>query len=113
MKAAEAPTDLAHSLPERSVSILNGMFGDYLQRRGNDLAIDMSFRHHGQPLQLNAASLRAANSTLARKLCVLVHGLCCNESIWTFSATANTLSCGRLSRASVRIKSTSRSTTIF
>ena len=80
--------DPSQTWPERGVSILNGMFGDYLQRRGNELAIDMSFRHHGRPLELNAASLRAANSTLTRKLCVLVHGFCCNESIWTFPATA-------------------------
>jgi hypothetical protein len=64
------------------------MFGDYLQRRGNDLAITMSFRHRGQPLALHEASLRAAHPLLSRKLCVLVHGYCCNESIWAFPASA-------------------------
>lgn len=86
MKAAETRTGAAQSWPERGVSILNGMVGDYLHRRGNDLAIAMSFRHDGQPLPLNAASLRAANPMLTRRICVLVHGYCCNESVWTFPA---------------------------
>ena len=88
MKFHEAIVDPAHSWPERGVSILNGMFGDYLQRRGNDLAIDMTFRQHGLPLDLNAESLRGAYPTLTRKLCILVHGFCCNESVWTFATTA-------------------------
>jgi pimeloyl-ACP methyl ester carboxylesterase len=66
------------------------MFGDYLQRRGNDLAISMSFRHRGLPLPLDAASLHAACSPLSGKLCVLVHGFCCNESVWSFSAATET-----------------------
>ena len=78
--------DPAHSLPERGVSILNGMLGDYLQQRGNELAIGMSFRHRGRPLALNAASLGSAHPEPTRKLCVLVHGFCCNESVWTFPA---------------------------
>jgi len=80
--------DPAHSLPERGVSILNGMIGDYLQERGNELAIGMSFRHRGRPLPLDAASLHAAHPSPTRKLCVLVHGFCCNESVWTFPAGA-------------------------
>jgi triacylglycerol lipase len=88
----------AQSWPERGVSILNGMMGDYLQRRGNDLAIAMSFRHDGQPLALNTTSLRAAYSTLSPKLCVLVHGLCCNESVWNFAGSAGDTYGARLQR---------------
>jgi triacylglycerol lipase len=58
------------------------MLGDYLQRRGNELAIVMSFRHDGKLLELTEAGLRAAHAALSPKLCVLVHGLCCNESVW-------------------------------
>jgi pimeloyl-ACP methyl ester carboxylesterase len=65
------------------------MFGDYLQRRGNDLAITMSFRHGGRPLALHEASLRAAHGALSPKLCVFVHGYCCNESIWAFPPSAD------------------------
>ena len=88
MKSNEAIADPSQSWPERGVSILNGMFGDYLHRRGNDLAIDMTFRQHGQLLDLNTAALRAAYPTLTGKLCILVHGFCCNESVWTFPKTA-------------------------
>ena len=84
MKSAKARTDPADTWPERGVSILNGMLGDYLQRRGNELAIAMAFRHRGEPLALTKAGLRAAISPLSRKLCILVHGFCCNESVWTF-----------------------------
>ena len=88
MNATEPSSDTSQTWPERGVSILNGMFGDYLQQRGNDLAIAMSFRHRGLPLALDAASLRAACSPLSGRLCVLVHGFCCNESVWNFPATA-------------------------
>jgi triacylglycerol lipase len=84
MKEGATRFDPSHSLPERGVSILNGMIGDYLQLRGNELAIGMSFRHLGRPLALDAASLRAAHPAPTRKLCVLIHGFCCNESVWTF-----------------------------
>ena len=89
MKAATARPDTSRSLPERGISILNGMLGDYLQRRGNDLAIDMSFRHRGRTVELSAAGIRATSPVLSDKLCVLVHGFCCNESVWTFPATAS------------------------
>ena len=62
--------------------------GDYLQRRGNELAIAMSFCHEGRPLDLNETGLRAAHATLTGKICILVHGFCCNEGVWTFPATA-------------------------
>ena len=84
MKASESRRDAAATWPERGVSILNGMVGDYLQRRGNDLAIAMSFRHRGQLLALSQAGLRAAHPAPTPKLCVLVHGFCCNESVWAF-----------------------------
>jgi pimeloyl-ACP methyl ester carboxylesterase len=89
MNSTDARPDTSHTWPERGASILNGMFGDYLQRRGNDLAITMSFHHHGRPLALHEASLRAAHPSLSPKLCILVHGYCCNESVWTFPVSAD------------------------
>lgn len=88
MNTPEPSGDTSRTWPERGVSILNGMFGDYLQQRGNDLAIAMSFRHRGLPLSLEGTSLRAACSPLSGRLCIFVHGLCCNESVWNFPATA-------------------------
>ncbi len=88
MKATQPLPNQAQSWPERGVSILNGMVGDYLDRRGNDLAIAMSFRQHGQPLELTPAGLHLAHSAPSRRICILVHGFCCNESVWTFPGSA-------------------------
>lgn len=89
MRPTDARPDTSQTWPERGASILNGMFGDYLQRRGNDLAITMSFHHRGRPLALHETSLRAAHPVLSPKLCILVHGYCCNESVWAFPASAD------------------------
>jgi triacylglycerol lipase len=88
MSTKEIRFDTAQAWPERGVSILNGMLGDYLHKRGNNLAIAMSFRHRGLPLELTEAGLRAAHASLSTRLCVLVHGFCCNESVWTFPGSA-------------------------
>src|SRR5437870_1116269 len=72
----------------QGVSILNGMFGDYLHHRGNGLAIRMDCYHRDQPLALDRESLKAAYPEATRKLCVLIHGLGCNEGIWTFADDA-------------------------
>src|SRR4051812_19369926 len=66
------------------ISILNGMFGDYLQRRGNGLAIDMCFIEQGEKVVLDVDSLRRTLPSAGQKICVLVHGLCCNEESWVF-----------------------------
>lgn len=68
------------------ISILNGMFGDYLHRRKNGLAIEMAFMQHGRPLALDAASLRRAHPVPTAKICILIHGLCCSEANWTLGA---------------------------
>lgn len=51
------------------VSILNGVYGDYLARSGNPLSIDMTLRQHD-----------ATSPT--GKLLVLVHGLCMSDQQW-------------------------------
>jgi pimeloyl-ACP methyl ester carboxylesterase len=66
------------------VSSVNGLFGDYLQEQQNGLAIDMAFYHHNRPLRLSGESLTAVYPQLNAKLCVLVHGLGCNEDVWSF-----------------------------
>ena len=69
---------------ERGISILNGVVGDYLDRRGNGLAIPMSFVQDGAPLAVNAHALQVAQPVLTGKVVVLVHGWCCNEDVWRF-----------------------------
>ncbi len=68
----------------QSISALNGMFGDYLLRRGNGLAIGMAFYVDNQPLQLSSQAISHAYSQAGNKICVFVHGLACSENIWTW-----------------------------
>jgi len=75
---------------ERGISILNGVVGDYLDRRGNGLAIPMSFVQDGAPLAVNAHALNVAQPELTGKMVVLVHGWCCNEDVWRFPKDGET-----------------------
>jgi pimeloyl-ACP methyl ester carboxylesterase len=68
-------------MAEHVLSALNGCFGDYLSQAGNGLQQPMAFYRDARPV---APEDLAAPST--GKVCVLVHGLCCNESLWRFPA---------------------------
>ena len=67
------------------VSFVNGYVGDYLRERDNGLAIEMAFYHAGRPLPLNRAALSRAYPGATSKVCILVHGLACSETTWTFA----------------------------
>lgn len=67
------------------VSAVNGARGDHLARTGNPLAIPMSLRHRGRPVDPHepGLGLREAGAGPARgKVLVLVHGLCMNDLQW-------------------------------
>ncbi|MBU6950401.1 triacylglycerol lipase [Hahella sp. HN01] len=61
---------------------LNGVFGDYLARRGNPLAIEMDFYHQRRPLPLDETLALRSGLVLSNKIVVLLHGLTNLESIW-------------------------------
>ena len=66
-------------------SAANGVYGDYLLRTGNPLAIDMSLRYRGRPVDIHDPSSlfeQYCDVTPANKLLVLVHGLCMNDQQW-------------------------------
>jgi triacylglycerol lipase len=86
----QSSAELASQWAASGVSILNGMFGDYLHQRQNGLAIDMAFIHDGQPLTLDRSSLLLAYPQASGKLCIFIHGLCCNERSWLFADDADT-----------------------
>ena len=76
------------STPERDafLSAVNGVYGDYLERTANPLALDMSLRLHGQRIdpQDPAPAIAAANATAPTgRLLLMVHGLCMNDRQWT------------------------------
>lgn len=84
MPNPQPPLDPMPTWIERGISVLNGMIGDYLHERRNGLAIAMAFYHRNRPLPLTTESLHQAHANPTAKLCILLHGLGCNEGIWTF-----------------------------
>lgn len=76
------------STPARDafLSAVNGVYGDYLARTGNPLAIEMSLRHRGRPAGPDHPAGvfdRDANAAPTGRLLVLAHGLCLDDLQWT------------------------------
>lgn len=66
-------------------SVVNGVYGDYLLRTGNPLAIEMSLRYRGErvdPHDPAGVFGQHAGVTAGSKLLLLVHGLCMNDRQW-------------------------------
>ena len=67
------------------VAAVNGVFGDYLVRTGNPLAIEMDLRYHDRPLDLENPSEAFGDGQDSRpsgRILVMVHGLCLNDRHW-------------------------------
>jgi pimeloyl-ACP methyl ester carboxylesterase len=72
---------------DQVIGALNGVVGDYLARRGNGLAIPMELVKDGAPVAPDAASLARAYAPSGRatpRVVVLLHGVCCTETVWDF-----------------------------
>lgn len=71
------------STPARDavVSAINGVYGDHLERTGNPLAIDMSFRQGG--MRIDPARPADVLPVATDQVLVIVHGLCLNDLHWT------------------------------
>jgi pimeloyl-ACP methyl ester carboxylesterase len=69
---------------EALVAVVNGVYGDYLERTSNPLALQMSLRLRGIEIDpcSPAAALQTAGSAPSFRLLVLVHGLCMNDRQW-------------------------------
>jgi pimeloyl-ACP methyl ester carboxylesterase len=67
------------------ISIVNGVYGDYLARVGNPLAIEMRLHHEGAALDLAnpAARFQAGGPAPTGRLLVLAHGLCMSVQQWS------------------------------
>ncbi len=66
-------------------SAANGVYGDYLVRTENPLAIDMGLRHNGRLVDIHdPSSVFEQHSAVSpdNKILVLVHGLCMNDRQW-------------------------------
>jgi pimeloyl-ACP methyl ester carboxylesterase len=66
---------------ENAISTLNAWIGDYLSETDNELQQPMAFFQDNRPVAPEDLASPATG-----KVCVLVHGLSCNESLWNFPA---------------------------
>jgi pimeloyl-ACP methyl ester carboxylesterase len=64
------------------VGALNGIWGDTLVRRHNELALGMTARHAGRDLELTRAGLARTYPQATGRLVVFVHGLCETDDAW-------------------------------
>jgi len=64
------------------LAALNGVLGDHLAASRNPLAIEMSLRHEGKPLDLERAALARTIARPTGRIVLLVHGLCMNDLQW-------------------------------
>jgi pimeloyl-ACP methyl ester carboxylesterase len=86
--AAEATSKLniPHSHTDLIQGALNGIFGDYLHRHRNQLALEMTLRANGSALQVKKAALRDVLPNAGHKVVVFIHGLCATEQAWNLYA---------------------------
>ncbi len=75
------------------LAIANGLFGDTLDDRNSRFATPMTIRSGDTRLPLDRHTLPGALATASNvgpRICVLVHGLMSNESIWRFPNNPST-----------------------
>lgn len=64
-------------------SALNGIVGDYLEKKDNPLQISMQFRHQSKAISLDSKSLNQAYPAINGKILLMIHGSCMNDIQWT------------------------------
>ncbi|TDL11983.1 hypothetical protein EUA04_03105 [Mycolicibacterium obuense] len=77
----DPPLDERRGVAE-AIAALNGIYGDELAERGNELAAPMAIRAGGRAVALTPGAITAAFGEPTDKLAVFVHGLCQTESSW-------------------------------
>ena len=65
---------------------VNGVMGDFLRDRDNDLHIDMGIRVQGRFVPAEAEAMAQAFPEATGRVVVFVHGLMCTEWSWSFRA---------------------------
>ncbi len=99
--AESRPADPPGRRASALLAALNGAFGDHLANSNNRLAITMSLHANGAPLALTPDALRSALPDAGTRLCLLIHGLGCDERTWVCgkSAAASGIDFGRQLKA--------------
>ena len=87
----KAVWDALSALPDRrheALAVLNGAYGDTLEREESQLAIPTSFYSAEGPLDLGG-SLEEQLPDASSRIVILVHGLMCTETIWSYPKGRN------------------------
>ena len=74
-----APSSAAR---EAALAVINGVWGDHLAATANPLAIAMSLRVRGQPIDPSAEGLKSVLPQPRARIALLIHGLCMNDLQW-------------------------------
>ena len=67
---------------EAILAALNGVFGDFLAKANNPLAIPMQLRQKGRGINISRLELADAFPNPNGKLLIIIHGLCMNDLQW-------------------------------
>lgn len=70
-----------------SVGVLNGVIGDYLDNKNNGLTVQMQFYKNEKPLILSRENINSTHQKITSKICILIHGLTNDETIWNLPNT--------------------------
>ena len=70
-----------------SVGLLNGIVGDFLDKDNNGLAVQMQFYANEKPFTISKENIETVHKKISSKVCILIHGLTNDETIWNFANT--------------------------
>jgi len=77
------PETASPAIRDAVVSAINGVSGDHLVQTGNPLAIEMTIRQAGAPLDIEEPDAVNTLASSTGKLMLFVHGLCLNDGHWS------------------------------
>ncbi len=73
-----------------ALGALNGLYGNHLVERGNELALGMEIRRRGAEVPADSAGLANAFADATSRVVVFVHGLCETEAAWRIAPGSET-----------------------
>src|SRR5579875_1571583 len=79
---ADAPAIARTTGGSLAVAALNGLYGNHLARRGNELALEMAIRRDGEEIPPTAPELLAGFPDASSRVAVFVHGLGETDEAW-------------------------------
>ena len=80
------------SRPNASLALgaLNGLYGNHLVERGNELALGMEIRRRGTEVPAHGTEIANAFTDATPRVVVFVHGLCETEAAWRLAPGSET-----------------------